>query len=207
MPGTDFKVSTGITPGEIATAIGNIAGKVGELVTNAEERATLRMQLYALHASTTATLQQLRVQLAEHQASVIIAEANGQSWLQRNWRPMLMLAFGAVVLYNYALRDLLLWLFTMLQSFGVKHVPLPPTLDLPGGLWSLLQIGVGGYIGGRTIEKVAGAVDWSGVREASAGMFDKRRKQSKTAKPTRAERRALRGAERDDDIDDMSATE
>ena len=29
--------------------------------------------------------------------SVILAEANGESWLQRNWRPLLMLWFAGLV--------------------------------------------------------------------------------------------------------------
>ncbi|MEO9648833.1 MAG: 3TM-type holin [Roseobacter sp.] len=71
-------------------------------------------------------------------AQIITAEAQGESWLQRNWRPMLMIWF-AVLVGAY-------W-------FGMT----PPNLseDRIGDLFQLVQIGVGGYIVGRSGEKIA----------------------------------------------------
>lgn len=84
------------------------------------------------------TMQILSGQSAELQGAIdiILAEAKGESWLQRNWRPLMMLWFGALL---------------GLYWFGI----LPPnltqgTLD---NLFNLLQLGIGGYIGGRTVEK------------------------------------------------------
>lgn len=70
-------------------------------------------------------------------ASIITAEAQGESWLQRNWRPILMLWF-AVLVGAY-------W-------FGMT----PPNLseERIGDLFQLVQIGVGGYIAGRSGEKM-----------------------------------------------------
>jgi len=78
------------------------------------------------------------------QASVIMAEANGQSWLQRNWRPILMLSIVAIVVNNYLL-------FPYLALFGIKAV----NLDLPKELFNLMTVGVGGYIVGRSGEKIS----------------------------------------------------
>ncbi len=34
-------------------------------------------------------------------ANIVLAEANGESWLQRNWRPLLMCLFGYIIAHNY----------------------------------------------------------------------------------------------------------
>lgn len=70
--------------------------------------------------------------------SIITAEAAGESWLQRNWRPLMMLWFGVLL---------------GLYWFGI----MPPNLtqETLERLFSLLQLGIGGYIGGRSLEKIA----------------------------------------------------
>lgn len=67
-------------------------------------------------------------------ANVIMAEADGKSWLQRSWRPVTMLTFLVLV---------------VLDSFGV----LPFRLSVEA--WALLKIGLGGYVIGRSAESVA----------------------------------------------------
>lgn len=81
-------------------------------------------------------------QLIEAQMKVMLAEMTG-SWLQRNWRPLLMLTIIAIVFNNYVL-------FPYLSMFTDKAT----MLELPKGLWALLNVGVGGYIVGRSGEKI-----------------------------------------------------
>ena len=73
----------------------------------------------------------------ESAASIIVAEAQGESWLQRNWRPLLMVLFGAIIANNYML----------VPIFGT------PAAEIPPDMWDLLKLGVGGYVVGRTAEK------------------------------------------------------
>ena len=68
------------------------------------------------------------------QGNVVIAEASGKSWLQRSWRPITMLSFLVLVI---------------LDSFGLLVNPLAKEA------WTLLQIGLGGYVVGRSAEKIA----------------------------------------------------
>jgi hypothetical protein len=86
-------------------------------------------------------LDKFAVQL-DAQARVIVAEAQGESWLQRNWRPGLMAIFGLIVFNNYVLTP---WLCAMF-SFDIKA-------EIPPDMWDLLKLGVGGYIVGRSAEK------------------------------------------------------
>lgn len=71
------------------------------------------------------------------QASIIIAEASGDSFLQRSWRPIIMLNFGALITAH--------WLgFTPENLDG----------DQVLALLDIVQVGLGGYIVGRSAEKV-----------------------------------------------------
>ena len=71
------------------------------------------------------------------QADVIMSEANGDSWLQRNWRPLLMIDFALLITAH--------WLgFTPDNLTELQTVAL---LDI-------VKVGLGGYVVGRSAEKV-----------------------------------------------------
>lgn len=76
------------------------------------------------------------------QASIINAEANGESWLQRNWRPGLMALFGIIIANNYVFNPYLSALL------GIDIM-----MTIPPDMWGILKLGVGGYIVGRSAEK------------------------------------------------------
>jgi len=78
-----------------------------------------------------------KLELQKMQTEIILAEANG-NWLQRSWRPILMLSFGFIVIYVKFIAPI----------FGLT-IP-----ELENEFWNLLQIGIGGYIVGRTGEKM-----------------------------------------------------
>jgi hypothetical protein len=79
-------------------------------------------------------------------AKVVMAEAQSDSWIARSWRPLTMLTFTAIIANNYILAPYLD------AIFGWSVV-----LDLPDVMWELLKIGLGGYVVGRSAEKVAKA--------------------------------------------------
>lgn len=75
--------------------------------------------------------------------SIVLAEAGG-GWLQRNWRPIMMMVFVWIIFNNYIL----------VQYLGALGVVVP-MIPIPPGMWNLLTVGLGGYVGGRSFEKVA----------------------------------------------------
>ena len=83
-------------------------------------------------------LLQKQLELQKMQTDIIITEAKG-NWLQRSWRPILMLSFGFIVIYVKFIGPL----------FGL---PIP---ELELEFWELLKIGIGGYVVGRSAEKIA----------------------------------------------------
>jgi hypothetical protein len=95
--------------------------------------------------------------------SIITAEAKGESWMQRNWRPVTMLTFVFIIANNYILVP---YIQFMSGLFGANL--LVPTLDIPEGLWGLLQIGIGGYIASRGVEKTVQTVQQGGTPLFSA---------------------------------------
>ncbi len=118
--------------------VGDAAIKLREAITGdlpPEKKSELELRYAELDKAIT-----------EARSNVIMAETQGQSWLQRNWRPLLMLVIICIVANNYIL-------YPYLSIFTDKV----RVLDLPDRLWQLMEIGVGGYILGRTAEKMKGA--------------------------------------------------
>lgn len=103
------------------------------------EKAEARAKLMMIQGEILKEVSNFESILVEAQSKIIIAEAQSQSWLTRNWRPLLMLDFIIIIFWNHFVAEV----------FGVT----PATI--PDQMWSVIKIGVGGYIGGRTFEKVA----------------------------------------------------
>lgn len=81
--------------------------------------------------------------LIQAKQAIIVAEAQGASWLQRTWRPITMLTFVFIIANNYII-------VPYAVAFGLEV----PMLEIPPGMWGLLTVGIGGYIGGRSAEKI-----------------------------------------------------
>lgn len=104
-------------------------------LSEAEIRAEVEKQVLATIADVTRT-----------QGDVIMAEMRGESPLQRLWRPITALLFVFIVFW-----------FGFLQPLFVGWFGLPPlrvgdTLLLQ--IIDLVKLCLGGYIGGRTLEKI-----------------------------------------------------
>lgn len=117
----------------LKSAITPVTSLIDELHTSDEERETLRLEFYKLQFGIFEQVMAYEKQLLDSQKQVIVAEAQGQSWLQRSWRPITMLVFLALVVAD---------------SFGWLANPLADQA------WTLLQIGLGGYVAGRSLEKI-----------------------------------------------------
>lgn len=79
------------------------------------------------------------------QKEIIMSETSG-NMLQRSWRPIVMLSFAFIVVYSYFIQP----------AFFPNAISLTDKL-LPE-FWELLKIGLGGYVIGRSAEKIAGTV-------------------------------------------------
>lgn len=116
-------------------------GTIDEFVEDKDEANKLKASLEGamMNADLTKFVEQMRAQ-----RDIILAEAQSQSVLARNWRPGLMTLFGFIIFNNYVLNP---WL-TALLSVNVM-------MEIPPDMWALLKIGLGGYVVGRSGEKIA----------------------------------------------------
>ena len=108
------------------------ASLIDNLHTSTEEKLTLKNKLTVIQNEMHSKIIDYETKLLASQTAIITAEANGQSWIQRNWRPITMLTFLVLVVCD---------------SFGWLANP------LAAEAWTLLQIGLGGYVAGRSVEK------------------------------------------------------
>lgn len=72
--------------------------------------------------------------------NAMLAELQG-NWLQRSWRPLLMLTFGGLIVARW---------------FGLVAPGLSEAEYLE--LWGIVKLGLGGYVVGRSVEKTAPAI-------------------------------------------------
>jgi len=107
-----------------------------------EQKAKLEEGEQAFKTALTTSMIDYSKTIMEQQASIVRAEAQGESYLQRNWRPITMLTFVVIIANNYIL-------FPYLQLFISSGV----MLDIPADMWDLLKLGIGGYVVGRSVEK------------------------------------------------------
>ena len=70
---------------------------VDDLHTSKEEKLQLQAQIKKVENELLAKVIDYESQLLESKTKIITAEATGQSWLQRNWRPITMLTFLVLV--------------------------------------------------------------------------------------------------------------
>jgi hypothetical protein len=76
-------------------------------------------------------------------ASIVEAEAKA-GWFTASWRPLLMYVLIFVLVFNYIFAPIIKMFTDLVIGF-----------DLPGDVWTLLQIGLGGYVVGRSGESIA----------------------------------------------------
>jgi len=102
-------------------------------------------------------------EITKAQRDILIKEVSQGSWLTRSWRPVLMYMI-ILFLLVYGLILPVVDLFV-----GQPVVFNPRWQQIPDGLWNLLDLGVGGYVGGRSLEKIAVALKRKDSRHPAQG--------------------------------------
>ena len=124
--------------------IGKVVEKVLGIVDQAVPDGDLREKL---KSEIQTNLMQLDYSAFEKEidarAKIILAEIQGESKWQRNWRPALMWICIVIIANNFLV-------YPYLSLFFDKVV----ILELPEWLYRAMTIGVGGYVLGRSGEKM-----------------------------------------------------
>lgn len=114
----------------------NEAAKAKNELTKIQSTGDLaQMQAYLSYLQEMAKQNGIEI---ETQGKVVVSESQGESWLQRNWRPLVMVWFAVLVGAHW---------------FGLTPENLTEAEVL--SLLALVKIGIGGYVTSRGIEKTA----------------------------------------------------
>jgi hypothetical protein len=86
---------------------------------------------------------QMNGELAEltQRSDIIKTEAASEHWLAATWRPIMMLTFGGLIVARW---------------FGWAAPDLTEAEYLK--LWDIVQLGIGGYVVGRSAEKIVPSI-------------------------------------------------
>lgn len=125
----------------VLNLIGQIFKPATELIdnlhTSTEEKLAQKAVLLQLQTDFLKEGLEYEQEQLKQKAAIIMAETKSESWITRNWRPITMLTFLALV---------------VLDQTGQL------AFRLADEAWTLLQLGLGGYVVGRSVEKVTPAV-------------------------------------------------
>jgi len=103
---------------------------------NPAEADKAKLELMRMH-------QEGELQKLTSSASIVLAEAQSEHWLTANWRPLTMMVFTVIIANNYII-------YPYLSLFWTDA----PVLELPQVMWDTFKIGLGGYVVGRSGEKM-----------------------------------------------------
>jgi hypothetical protein len=107
---------------------------IDHVTISGDDKAKIQMAQFQAANFAAQTAADYEKQLLTGQQAVIQAEASSSNWLASSWRPITMLTFLFLVVCD---------------SFNWLPNKLAPQA------WTLLQIGLGGYTVGRSVEKIA----------------------------------------------------
>ena len=113
----------------LGPVIAGIFSVIDKAVENKDQAAEIKARLQEM--VLTGQMREI-----EEAAANIRAEATGDSWLQRSWRPLTMLTFVSLIVAK--------WL-------GFTAPGMTEAVEL--ALFEIIKIGLGGYVIGRSVEK------------------------------------------------------
>lgn len=124
--------------------IGSVGGVIDGLTTSQEEKIAAKQ---AITEKVTDSMTEMFVA----QTNVLKTEMSG-NWLQRSWRPLVMITFTLLLVIRWT---------------GLATHEISEQLELK--LMEIIELGLGGYVVGRSMEKIAknfsNSVDLSSLKK------------------------------------------
>ena len=124
----------------ISGLFNSIFGGIDSISTSDEERLQLKARLSELQVKLTGEVLRLEIASLDAQSAILKAEMQYGNVLTRSWRPVTMLCFMGFVVW-----------FGIGTAFGI---PVPSEVFMNQAM-GLINIGLGGYVLGRSGEKIA----------------------------------------------------
>ncbi len=111
---------------------GKINGLISEKIKDKEKALELQTEIEKEILKFEENLEK-----TEETSEKVVSEGTEESWLTRNWRPITMLVFVILIVLDW---------------FGFSSSSLP--VELKEKIYSLMEISMGGYVAGRSLEKI-----------------------------------------------------
>ena len=121
--------------------LGPVTELISEVVTDKDKANELKASLFATEAAVSMKLIEYESALVQAQKDVVVAEAQGESWLQRNWRPITVLTFVGLIVARW-----------------MGYIAPGVTEQLELKLMGIVELALGGYVIGRSVEKTAPSI-------------------------------------------------
>jgi hypothetical protein len=120
---------------ETIDSIGNAIDKIDK----SDEKLELQLKYKELLITMECACIDYESKLLDTKSRIIEAEVKGESWLQRNWRPIMMCICMFIIFSNYVL---------------VPFFQITPAI-LDDHIWRMMEFGITGYVAGRSLEKIS----------------------------------------------------
>ncbi len=122
---------------------------IGKFVEDPNQKAQYTAQFEQLQSALTSKIIDLNAQVVDAQSKIITAEATSTSWLEKDWRPLLMLFFAVVL--GFAI-------FNGGYDFSNRAINPQYISDA----MTIVKIGVGGYVAEPVVTGAIGALKGNG---------------------------------------------
>jgi hypothetical protein len=120
------------------SAVFDVGGKlIDRLWPDPTQRDAAKLKLMELQQSGALAQLAAETDLKKGAAAIVKAEAESDNWLASSWRPITMLVFVCLIVARW-----FGWAAPNLQN--EEYIK----------LWSIVELGLGGYVIGRSVEKV-----------------------------------------------------
>jgi hypothetical protein len=129
------------TPDLIGSLL-DLGGKVlDRVIPDPAARAEANLKLLTLAQTGELAHLASETEITKAAADIIKTEAASENFITSSWRPILMLVFGALIVAR--------WL-----GWSAPNLSQDEVLKL----WDIVQLGLGGYVIGRSVEKVVPSI-------------------------------------------------
>jgi hypothetical protein len=127
--------------GILQVLLPGITSILNKIIPDPAAKAAAQLQLAQLAESAQAAELDAQLKTFLAGAGIVQAEAQSSNWLTASWRPITMLVFVALIVAR-------------IFGFTSEHISEAEYMQL----WDLVKLGLGGYVVGRSVEKVVPGV-------------------------------------------------
>jgi hypothetical protein len=125
----------------VVGVFGKVTDVISHLTVSGEDKAALQKVVIEGQLQAAQAITDFASKLLDAQTTIIAAEAKSESWIARNWRPITMLTFLALIVDSWILGP-------------PKNMP----PEMVNTLFEIIKLGLAGYVVGRSVEKTAGPI-------------------------------------------------